>query len=401
MRKRNFLFNTLLVLGSTLIGFLIVAAVGEIYFRISFEADQTGPPKDGWYSFDAARGWTIVPGDYAYIEIAALRDVKVHVNQFGLRHPEMSLPIEANRRRITVLGDSFVFGEALNDDETITAQIQARAGPGYEVVPIAVPGYGTGQQILYLQELMMQGYEIGEHLVFVMFTNDIVDNVGIDASTLLRNEAQPIFSVDAGGELLHTAPTAPPGYGQADTEANSRALARESLFLRFLAYQGEVLAVAYPPVFALLERLGVVPEIPRRPGVITAWYDDSWDENWTVTEDILEWLATNFGRRPDVKLTFVFIPSPFQAAAAFQDTLARQRGDDPVIDAFLDDVDRPQRLLGQVAERLGVAFVDTTPVIRERTNRYPVYFPREGHLNELGTALVGDAIFDSTIGAAD
>jgi hypothetical protein len=66
-----------------------------------------------------------------------------------------------------------------------------------------------------------------------------------------------------------------------------------------------------------------------------------------------------------------------------------------VISEFLNDTDRAQRLLRQLAGRLNIDFVDTTEALRDRTNRYPVYFPREGHLNEHGTAIVGDAIYRS------
>ena len=130
MKKRNLVNNSLLIVCSIVISILIVFVAGESYFRISFKANRSGPPTD-WYIFHEQRGSALSPGDYSYVDIAAFRDVQVHINKFGLRHPTLSPKIAKNQRRITVVGDSFVFGAALNAAETITAQIQSRAGHQY------------------------------------------------------------------------------------------------------------------------------------------------------------------------------------------------------------------------------------------------------------------------------
>jgi hypothetical protein len=372
---------------------MIVSIAGEVYFRASFSADTAGPPRS-WTEFHPERGWAMVPGDYYYVDIAAFRDVEVHINESGLRHSALSLGVPSNMRRITIVGDSFVFGAALNEAETIAAQIRSRAGPEYQVVPVAVPGYGTGQQILFLEELIDEGYDIGEHLIFVIFPNDILDNVGLDYGTLERREVQPIFSVSSSGQLLRSRPIAPQEAHRAD--AGNRKSHRDtgSLFWRFLLHRGEILAAQYSAILAVANRLGLVPSISRRPGILSAWYSDGWQERWTVTRSILEWSAVRHGKSEDYELTFAFIPSPFQAGPAFREVLVKQKSDDPALSGLLKDPDRPQRLIGNLAEQLGVRFVDTSDAIANRANRYPPYFVREGHLNEYGASIVGEAIYE-------
>jgi len=393
MKRRNLLKNLLLIASSTAISLLIVFIAGEMYFRLSFDASNSGPPSS-WYEFHETRGTALTPGEYSYVDIAAFRDVEVYINQFGLRHPDLSLKIPANKKRITVLGDSFVFGAALNESETLTAQLKARAGPNYEVVPIAVPGYGTGQQILFLQELQEQGYEIGDHLVVVFFTNDVLDNVGLGYGDLRRVEIQPAFSVSDEGELQHSRPPAPDQSRKSDASGNADSLASESLFLRYLVYQGEILAAMYSNILDVANLVGVTPRIDRRPGIITAWYTDGWDERLAVTEQLIEWLAVQYGQSEERQLAFAFIPSPFQVGSTHRKILAGQQADNPEVAEFLNDIDRPQRSLREASERFGIPFVDTGIAIKNRKGNYPAYFPREGHLNERGAAIVGDAIYE-------
>ena len=68
-------------------------------------------------------------------------------NQFGFRG-EAVLPGEENgKENIVVLGDSFSFGSGVNEGEEYPAVIRERLGNRYNVINIAVPGWGLTHQI--------------------------------------------------------------------------------------------------------------------------------------------------------------------------------------------------------------------------------------------------------------
>ena len=178
MQSRKILVNIGLTAFATLLAGFIVFIFGEAYFRLTIQADRPGPSHE-FKVYHPTRGWALRPGAYSYFDFRAFRDVKIRINEFGLRNQQISLSLPANKQRVTVLGDSFVFAAALNDGEHLTDQLQELAENRWEVVNASVEGYGTGQQILLLKELLEHGYTMGNHIILAFFTNDILDNVGL------------------------------------------------------------------------------------------------------------------------------------------------------------------------------------------------------------------------------
>jgi hypothetical protein len=78
-------------------------------------------------------------------------------------------------------------------------------------------------------------------------------------------------------------------------------------------------------------------------------------------------------------------------------TIASGAREDARYAAMLADPDRPQRVLQALAQRLDVPFIDLTPAMREASKSAMVYFPREGHFNEMGCAIAAQAIFERVI----
>jgi len=100
-----------------------------------------GLPPPGYSTFDAELGWTTRPG-YA----APAGDI--HINARGLRalreYPEAPPP---GVRRVLAFGESFTFGEEVEDAECWTARLEA-LDPSLEVLNYGVGGYGTDQALL-------------------------------------------------------------------------------------------------------------------------------------------------------------------------------------------------------------------------------------------------------------
>ncbi len=386
--------NAGLALGSTLITAGLLWGAGEALLRSQYGSLPTSPA--GMRIYDEGRGWALRPGRYAHFDVKAARRVDVTINELGLRNAPLALAPAPGVERITLLGDSFIFGAPVAEHSTISAKLQGLAGDGYEILNVGVPGYGTGQQYLLHEELRGRGYQLGRKLVIAFFTNDLQDNAGLSYSSMTRNPMQPVFSVDAAGRLQHTPPRRP--RASRDDDGSPGGLLGRSLFAQFLRYQAEVLLVSYPRVFDAAKALGMVPALPRTPGIVAGWYGPQWEGLWALSESVLEAVVRNVrATREPTEIFIAFIPSPFQVSESFMRTIAAGARDDPRYAGMLADPDRPQRVLQALARRLDVPFIDLTPAMREASKTSMVYFPREGHFNELGCAIAAQAIFDRVI----
>lgn len=332
--------------------------------------------------YDAKLGWSLVPGKFEFFNIASFTPVRFLIGEVGLR--TKALP-KAQHRRVTVLGDSFVFSEALSDGEVFTDLLQQRLGAKIEVVNAGVPGFGTGQQALLLDRLRSGGFDPGEKIILVFFTNDISDNAGLDHASLARDPAKPVFEVR--DDVLTGTSVEP--WPTRERYDSVMAFARNSMAYALIRNRAEIVVSKYPGILRTLASAGFTVSLPREPGLIQTWYSPLWEERWKRTESILRHLSRSV-RADGRELIIAFMPAPFQAEKVFED-LIRAQPVNPLRAAFLADIDRPQRFLRKFCATEQVRFVDLTPALRERRTE-PAYFLREGHLNSLGSAIVADAL---------
>lgn len=388
--------RALLVLSSLLIGCVLVFAAGEAYFRIRWNAGRhsAGP---GWYVPHDQRGWALRPGDYTRFLPGVFREVHVSINSLGFRDREVSLRPSPGRPRITILGDSFGFGDSLNAEERFTEQLQALMDDSVEVVNVSVPGYGTGHEFLFIRELMDRGYEAGDKLVFVFFTNDVLDNMGLDYGDARRLPRLPAFGVGEDGEFVIVPPVAPAPTGPRPPPPRRSiprrvcGWIRNRAFSRFLVERATSLAGRYPWVVSALERCGAHLVPNRTPAVIVGWYSDGWEERWGTTKDILRYVA-HYDGFESTEVAVAFVPSSLQVERTIQILAERFSARDPRYAELLRDPDRPQRELREFCEENGVPFIDTTAALREASLESPAYYLREGHLNSFGSEQVARAL---------
>jgi hypothetical protein len=122
------------------------------------------PPKN----FHAVRGWTdfsIRHGPDGYL----IEDV------FGFPWRETRhVPYAKTRKRVILIGDSFIYGWNVARDETIDRLLSARLGDQFEVINLGTRGYGLDQMVLVANEVIPQ-----------LSPDDVV--VGIIADDLKRS----------------------------------------------------------------------------------------------------------------------------------------------------------------------------------------------------------------------
>ncbi len=385
-QAKQVVFNLGLVFASIVACIVVVFICGEAILRFQFGSVPPGPNKS-WIQHDSTIGWVLKPGSYSFFHVSAFRRVDLSVNELGLRNKPISVKAPASRTRVSVLGDSFVFGASQSDGETLTDQMQSLAGDGYEIINISAERYGTGQQIRLLERLEAKGYEMGSKLVLMFFPNDILDNLALNYGGLTNAPRQPKFRVDDTGRLTQIGP-APPDQDK-KTEPTTY---NKSLFYSYLLHNIETIATAYPSLTKALFAIGLAPSLPRRPGIIGAWYGIGWEERWANTREILTYFVHKMRKeKAGTEVYIAFLPSPFQVHEVFSHVVEAIQDQDPTFKEFLVDVNRPQRMLRKFCDSQGINFIDTTIALRA----VPIaYLPRDGHLNQIGTDIVARLLLE-------
>ncbi len=102
----------------------------------------------------------------------------VTYNSLGFRGPEVARPKQAGLPRILFMGDSFVEGKQVADEEVVTAVLARLLRDGArpaEVINAGVAGAGTGEELILWEKL---GRSLAPDLVILGFyPNDVRNNV--------------------------------------------------------------------------------------------------------------------------------------------------------------------------------------------------------------------------------
>ncbi len=321
---------------------LLAVIVGEAFLRTRYDETaairgvtqwQTAEWENMIYRWDIyhpIRGWTNLPGYKSTDDVP----FKVTINSQGLRGTREYAKQPPNGiQRVLVLGDSTVFGEEVDDDETVPAILETKM-TGVEVLNLGVHGYGMGQVALRLEE---EGLALEPDLVVVIYLD----------YDFLRDPLPDFF---------HAKPT-------------------------FQLEEG-ALRIANVPV----------PEFSREPWVVRHSYAVAWIWGWSnrlkpissrrladqlaVTSAILDRMQASCSER-GVPLTLVHITawhtlSRFDADAVERWRLARIR---------------------TMLRTRDVDFLDLFPFLREQYLQFgSELVASHGHWNALGNRLIADQI---------
>jgi lysophospholipase L1-like esterase len=185
---------------------LLVCALAEVLLRAAgYSAlhEVYSTPELFW-RHDDLLGWSLEPnakgrytGPRPYpIEFQST----IETNSYGLRGPEIGAR-EPGERRVLLLGDSFLAGFEVEQQETFAARIEPalreRFGAPVRVINAGVRGYGTDQSYLWFRE---HGRAFGADLVVLVFSeNDFEDNLTLHRPR--RPFGKPAFALRPTGAL--------------------------------------------------------------------------------------------------------------------------------------------------------------------------------------------------------
>ena len=177
-------------------GFAIALAASEIALRM-VKPDYlayAGKERNFFCKFDSELGWSPLPNITAQHRQNGFSTF-VHQNQFGLRGSDADSKKRINtNHRILVLGDSYVWGYGVNQEE-IFSNPEIHKSP-QEILNFGVSGYGTDQEYLfYLRDGL--GFDVDEVVLAFTPYNDVISNLVEKKYGYLK----PYFKI-VGDELI-------------------------------------------------------------------------------------------------------------------------------------------------------------------------------------------------------
>ncbi len=156
-----------------------VVAIKTRLFAEPIYIQEPGHERTGHrYLYDKQLGWRNIPR-----WSATTKGKKLTINEKGLRDRDYPYEKPPGTKRILVLGDSFVWGYGVADDEIFTERLEQmleespiNAGEKIEVINTGVSGWGTDQEYLFLQQ---EGFKYSPDIVILAFYigNDISNNM--------------------------------------------------------------------------------------------------------------------------------------------------------------------------------------------------------------------------------
>jgi MFS family permease len=251
----------------------------------------------------------------------------IRINKKGLRDKDYPDAKPPGRKRCLVLGDSFAFGWGVEAEETVAKRLEAQLD-GVDVINAACSGWGTQQELLFLQQ---EGIRYQPDGVLLFFSeNDALNN-------LMKYKF-------VNGKLY-----------DADEPVGRIADCKRWLIRRS----------------AIWNLLSEVRNSLRKTSNASTMQSPSQSEVWAEEEKYLRAMQA-FCQQRKMMFAVVYVPGKdANRQPAHADNFSR-------IESF--------------CARRGIAFLDLVPALREASQKQPIYFRIDDHWNRNGHQAAANAV---------
>lgn len=344
---------------------------------------------------DPVRGMAHIPG------AKSLNQYKgrswIEINSAGWRGPEVALEHPKGTFRIALLGDSFIEGFEVPFEQTagevLERSLSALRGTPVEVLNFGEGGYGTGQELLTLQD---EVWKYSPDLVLLAFTtaNDISDNL----HALKRTDYVPYYVYQGTNLVLDSSFVRSREYRSralwtrrwlavvqhsrlAQLVNRGRHLLRGSERQRVNAGGASEAGGAPEDEVGLSDNVQLPPTTP------------DWQEAWRVTEGLLR-LMRDECRMKHTPFAFVTLTRGIQVTPVSEnkEKYIRKLG--------VKDLYYPDRRLAEFGKREGIPVFNLAPAMAEQAEKRHVFFHADlasktvgvGHWNREGHRVAGELI---------
>ncbi len=310
------------------------------------------------------RGAFVTPG--VWPAQSAEFSVNVEVNAAGFVDRQWK-PRDPGRRRVLLVGDSFVQAAQVPMEAGLGRRLQELLGPQVEVLSLGIPGAGTATAIEAVQQV---GLELKPDLVILAFllANDVFNNhPGLDTKA-----DKPYFRVENG--RLYPWNPQDLGHGRL---ARGRLWSNSALF-RFVGRK----YLQRSEVQGLIEKGAGIPlplrlHDPRR--------GPQWTEAWENSVDLVGYLAESCTSE-GVGFGVALLADGPMVDPTLRGELSRQWPDSRGWDFGAAAREGAERL-GPVAP-----LIDLSPALEAESRSTRLYYPQDGHWNPAGHAAAARAL---------
>ncbi|MBI2410247.1 SGNH/GDSL hydrolase family protein [Candidatus Kaiserbacteria bacterium] len=378
------------LLWGILAGLLLVISVGgaELVLRL-----VPGPwTSSFFYIYDPVVGtWHLssFTGDNLGIDYK-IRGVRF--NEFGMRDRDRSFEKNLGVTRIAFLGDSFIEGAQVGNEEVVTRRMETQLGPKVEVLNFGVSGFGTYQALLTYEERVRP------------FKPDIVI-LGFYTGNDMRNNLRAVESLYGDASSRPFLEKRDDG-SWAAIPASSKDMSRNAIVLflkrhfalyRFLWFEKQRFSgmwrLAEPPENSAPSTQSVESMDAYIARLFAPPKDQPFLGAWEATEYLIERLKDAV-ERDGGRFVLVAIPDPVVFEADPRASLEKLYNA-PLPEEY--DPEYPQKRLARMAGEAGISYVDLTPAFKSYRDAHALPFPyfafeHDGHWSALGHAVAADTI---------
>lgn len=199
---REFVFRV----AAVALGTVVALILSEGLIRLAAPKRLETIEAAGFAQFDPWFGWTNRPLAAGPTRAAGQYDTSARINSRGLRDREIVPARTGAGVRVLCLGDSFTWGWGVGDDETYPKVLE-RELPGSEGINAGVCGWGTAQELLWLER---EGLAYApDAVVLGFYLNDFADNASDSGGGYRR----PTYALDGSRLVLRNVPIPEPRGG--------------------------------------------------------------------------------------------------------------------------------------------------------------------------------------------
>ena len=388
-RRRPLLLNLALAAGSGLVCLLGLEAFARTV--LSAGGGKERDEASQYMEHDPQRGWRHRPGARAIYRRREYT-TEMAINTRGLRGAERDYAAPPRTLRVLALGDSFVEGYTVPEDQTVTqaleATLRAKGCPA-EVLNAGHAAYSTDQEYLFYRD---EGVKYSPQVVLVFFYyNDILSNTVAN----YFGSPKPLLEAQGGTMRLTNDPvprSAPADPRLAGAGARPRTL-KGSVALEWLR---DRLARGAPRAYNALAALrlweplgGDSVEKGDQLRVYKRRRQPEIEAAWTRTAEILQTLARE-ARGHGSHFAVVYVPSRMEVSDRDWDLTKLSYG----LDESVWERGLVARRVQDIGHEGGFPVLDLTPALRQATGPLggEPYLLYDGHWNARGHRAAADAV---------
>lgn len=315
----------------------------------------------------------------------------VRQNKYGFRDAGYDFK-KGEKRRLLVLGDSFVWGFGVENKDIFTSRIDSMSDGTMEVINLGVSGYSTDQEYLLWHQLGRK-WSPEDVLLLILPSNDLdelVDNIP-------HGYMKPTFALDATGTLQLKNVPVPQRWVWEDkileSEQSHTGRVQSILSYSTLANLTAGVAIRNSNIRKLLTSKGIIPNRRSNAGSFMIYMKDPPEEvrkKWVLLLTLVGLLNQSVSENGG-RLKVAVIPTNAQVYPELWKNFENNRS---IPEGAVLNQDEPFNIVRKECEKMGIEVIDIVSDLREagKSNPY-LYFPLNNHWTSDGHQVVADTLY--------